>query len=208
MIRRRWFQFSLRSFLIVVTVFAVWLGWKVDRARKQREAVRAIETIRGVVQYDWQDGINSWETSSTVRFVPSNGEPLAPAWLRNVMGEHLFQNVTGVVFRTRQAEYYETAESLGIGYSMSRTTNVFGGYDPKTSQIEEVIPRLRDLPRLRAIHLEGDSTAISKAVEKELRASFPQSQVIREYVHTAIKTAPPPPRPRRGRGLTPPAAFP
>lgn len=40
MIRRRWLQFSLRSFLIVVTVGCLWLGWNVERAtRRGREVV-------------------------------------------------------------------------------------------------------------------------------------------------------------------------
>lgn len=51
--RRRWFQYSLRSFLVVVTALAVWLGVVVNRAREQREAVKAIEALGGSVMYDW-----------------------------------------------------------------------------------------------------------------------------------------------------------
>ena len=51
---RRWFQYSLRSFLILLTVFAVWLGVVVNRAREQREAVKAIEALGGLVFYDWE----------------------------------------------------------------------------------------------------------------------------------------------------------
>jgi hypothetical protein len=35
--RRRWFQFSLTTMLVVITVIAVWLGWNLSRVR-QREA--------------------------------------------------------------------------------------------------------------------------------------------------------------------------
>lgn len=44
---RRWFQFSLRAFLIAVTVFAVCCGWTVDRVRRRREAIRAINAVGG-----------------------------------------------------------------------------------------------------------------------------------------------------------------
>ena len=55
--RRRWFQYSLRTLLVLVTVlcvFCVWLGLVSERARKQREAVAAIEAMGGVVYYDYQ----------------------------------------------------------------------------------------------------------------------------------------------------------
>ncbi len=39
--RRSWLQFGLRSFLVLLTAFAVWLGWKAERARNHREAVKA-----------------------------------------------------------------------------------------------------------------------------------------------------------------------
>jgi hypothetical protein len=42
---RRWFQYSLRSFFVLVTAFAVWPGVVVDRARERREAVKAIEAF-------------------------------------------------------------------------------------------------------------------------------------------------------------------
>ena len=36
---RRWLQFSLRTFLIVLTLLAMWLGYVSFRAREQRAAV-------------------------------------------------------------------------------------------------------------------------------------------------------------------------
>ena len=48
--RRRWFQYSLRTLLVLVTVLCVWLGVTVNRARKQREAVAAIQELGGTVR--------------------------------------------------------------------------------------------------------------------------------------------------------------
>ena len=49
--RRRWFQFSLRGFLVVLTIGCLWLGWKVERAQSQREAVAKIESVGAIVYY-------------------------------------------------------------------------------------------------------------------------------------------------------------
>ena len=46
--KRRWYQFSLRRLLIAVLVLGVFLGWitsRLQRARKNREAVAAVEKV-------------------------------------------------------------------------------------------------------------------------------------------------------------------
>lgn len=56
--RRRWFQFSLRSFLVLVTLACAWLAVVVHRARDQQEAVAAIDKVGGIVQFDgWHNGV-------------------------------------------------------------------------------------------------------------------------------------------------------
>ena len=54
MIRRRYFQFSMRGFLVAVTVFAVWLGWNVEQAKRQREGVVELRAAGAQVFYDYQ----------------------------------------------------------------------------------------------------------------------------------------------------------
>jgi len=36
--RRRWFQFSLATLLLLITVFAVWLGWNLSFVRRREAA--------------------------------------------------------------------------------------------------------------------------------------------------------------------------
>ena len=55
--RRRWFQFRLRTLLTAVLVLSLPLSCfavRMDRARRQREAVEAIKHIGGEVWYDYQ----------------------------------------------------------------------------------------------------------------------------------------------------------
>jgi hypothetical protein len=51
MIRRRWLQFSLRGFLIVVTIGCVLLVWKIEPEVRLREAMKAIEAKGGQFIY-------------------------------------------------------------------------------------------------------------------------------------------------------------
>ncbi len=55
-------RFSLRTFLVVVTIFCVWLGWHIHGTRRQREAVRVIGSYGGHCVYDYEGDFNrqSW----------------------------------------------------------------------------------------------------------------------------------------------------
>jgi hypothetical protein len=108
--RRRWLQFSLQTAFVVLTAFAIWLGVAVNRAREQREAVKAIETLGGVVFYDWQlpNPENYWELHE--------GGPHGPALLRRFIGDDFFQSVRAVRFpvlsRDMQANVLEAIPPL------------------------------------------------------------------------------------------------
>jgi len=68
--RRRWYQFSLRTLLIVVTLSAVplgWVGWKVEQGRRQRAVIAWVEKMVGVVGFEdaeekswWNEWENNW----------------------------------------------------------------------------------------------------------------------------------------------------
>jgi predicted xylose isomerase-like sugar epimerase len=53
--KRRWFRFSLRMLLLVVTVLCVWLGFNVNAARRQKEAVQAIRLAGGSVWFEYHN---------------------------------------------------------------------------------------------------------------------------------------------------------
>jgi hypothetical protein len=88
---RRWRpRFSLRALLLVVTVLCLALGWRLHRARQQREAVQAIRQAGGWVYYDYQ------------QFNPQNGQldlqakPWQPAWLIEPVGIDFWRKVTAL----------------------------------------------------------------------------------------------------------------
>jgi Leucine-rich repeat (LRR) protein len=84
--KRRWLRFSLRSLLLAMTVFGVWLGVKVNAARQQREIVRMVHELGGIVWYDY-------EFDSAGNHL---NPPPEPGWLANFIGVDFLHNVLAV----------------------------------------------------------------------------------------------------------------
>jgi len=66
-LKPRFFRYSLRTLLIVVTVLCIsfaWLGVQIKRVREHRQAVVQIEKLGGIVTYDWdppgQRPVKTW----------------------------------------------------------------------------------------------------------------------------------------------------
>ena len=81
-IRRRWFQVSLRTFLVLMLLVSfglAWLGIIVQRGREQRKAVQAIVASRGRVSY----------------FEPSSFFQRSD-WLRKSLGDEMLLDVAEV----------------------------------------------------------------------------------------------------------------
>ena len=101
---RRWFQYSLRSFLVVLTALAVWLGIVVNRAREQREALKAIQALQWSVAYDYHfksaelppqpDGSYDMDEAKVV-----------PTWLQGIIDDDYFQNVEQVGMYVPEEQY-------------------------------------------------------------------------------------------------------
>ena len=87
--RRRWFQYSLRTLLIVMTVCAALFAWWSHKARQQREAVAAIKAAGGEVQYDFKRN-----HLKQPRYWPT--------WLVNVLGVDYFASVQWVYLTNTQ----------------------------------------------------------------------------------------------------------
>jgi hypothetical protein len=94
-ISRRYLTFSLRTLFVLLTIGCIWLGILAERAREQREAVKAIEALGGHVIYDWS--IVEWHDGGNYTMDIAR-KPPAPVWLRRVIGDDFFQNASQVSF--------------------------------------------------------------------------------------------------------------
>lgn len=130
--RRRWFQFSLRTMLVLMLAFGCgfgWLGMKVKQAREQREAVKAIEKLGGRVG--------------------SSGDMIRTpvAWVGTLLGEDLPVNVTGVDFRKPQVQVTDAGlahlrgltKLQSLGLSRAQVT------DAGVNELRNAVPRVRVL---------------------------------------------------------------
>src|SRR5687767_5371410 len=83
MVSRRLFRFSLRTFLVFVTLVAVWLGIEVNRGRRQQAAIATIYKMGGSIEY----------TTDPVGYTSEGIKTDAPAWLVKQMGDGFFGEV-------------------------------------------------------------------------------------------------------------------
>lgn len=149
--KRRWYQYSLRTLLIVMVLASVGMSWltvKMRRAARQREAVEAIRKLGGWVVYDYQSGSAARPT------------PPGPAWLRRLLGDDFFAEVTDVQVNREAGLTHLTSfpklRDLGLGYC-----GAFSGPDTEalyehlrdlsgtTDATLEHLPELGQLERLR-----------------------------------------------------------
>lgn len=82
---QRYVRFSLRTFMVFVLAFGVWLGWLVRTTQIQREAVAVIEKKRGSVWYHGQSS-RSHSPNPSVRL-------WWPTWLVDRLGVDYFGHV-------------------------------------------------------------------------------------------------------------------
>ena len=107
--RRRRFQYSLRSLFVLMFLACVgmsWVGVKMQKARKQKEAVEAIKKLGGQVQYDY-------EVRRPGNPPPGAGPP-GPTWLRKLLGDDLFTTVVNVVLFSSSATDADLEHLTGL----------------------------------------------------------------------------------------------
>ena len=114
-LKRRWFQYSIRSLMLVTLLIACWLGYISHNARKQKAAVAWVKSMEGNLWYDYQmeeDGM--WK---------ANPEPPGPDWLREWIGIDYFSDVYWVDLANTQVtdlsplEYLPNLEVLNLSFT-------------------------------------------------------------------------------------------
>jgi hypothetical protein len=142
--RRAWFRYRLRTFLILVSLIAVWLGWTVHRARTQRGAVAAIRAARGTVMFDYhENGPRSWSTAGT---------PRGPRWMRDQLGSEYFDRPVYIkLFGTPENGAWIDA----VNQLPSVKTLLLSG--PNVN--DDTLVRLEGSTSLRELHLNNSSVS-------------------------------------------------
>jgi Leucine-rich repeat (LRR) protein len=86
----RWWRFSLKFLLLVLTATGVWLAAVSNRARSQKRAVDRVQELGGGVAFDYQFDANmNWRKDPKLP---------APVWLIDLIGEDAARSVTIVNF--------------------------------------------------------------------------------------------------------------
>jgi len=79
----RFLQFRLRTLLLVFAIVALWLGWQVRQAERQRRAAGVVRAAGGIVEYDYESTTSGW---------------FRPAWIRGLLGGDMLHDVVSVRF--------------------------------------------------------------------------------------------------------------
>jgi len=82
--KRRGLRFRMRTFLVVLTIFCVWLGWFLYRVERQQETVAWVIGNGGNVRYDFE--------------FSGGRAPFVPEWLREMLGVDCFSTIVSVGF--------------------------------------------------------------------------------------------------------------
>jgi hypothetical protein len=144
--KQRWWRFSLRAFLIVVTLVCIWVGWQANRARRQGEAVQEVQRLGGVVHFDYQyDDQGAFQ---------SDREPSTPNWLREILGDEHFRRVVVLDLSfggPRKGENRITNERLALIGGLPDLTSLELGRELGIT--DEGLIHLRGLKQLKTLYL-------------------------------------------------------
>jgi hypothetical protein len=112
-------KITLRAMMLLILILSVWLGWQVNRAREQREAVAAVQRYGGWVHYDFEFVNNK---------LTSGRSPWAPRWLRRMLGDEFFQEVRQVslVYDDSTGKRYDNANVVACDDVLARVARLPG----------------------------------------------------------------------------------
>jgi len=82
---RRWFRFSLRSMLVLVTLSCCWLSWEIKAVRDRREARIQILAANDVAFFHGE-----MEGVEIVRY----GHRRKPTWIRSLLGDEMVYSIS------------------------------------------------------------------------------------------------------------------
>jgi hypothetical protein len=125
--RRRWFRFSIRSLLLLVVLIAIPLALKVNQVHHQRLVVAELRKLKVLVAFDYNrpnpfshvidpQGHSHWGTRVA--------EPFGPKWLRNILGDDFFSEVTDILTPGENLEVTDDTLNLIATLRSPRSINI------------------------------------------------------------------------------------
>ena len=175
--KRRWYQFSMRTLLVVVVVFCVWLGIRVQRARTNRARVAAVE--EAVAKITKLGG----EVYSNRNFFYQSSRPdggrrvqqRSPTWL-----EELFHDPGGPddpveVLVVREVTFYSTKVTNAELGHLKGLTNLQVLTLGNTQITDAGLERLKGLTKLETLYLGG--TKVTDEGVKKLQQALPNCRI-------------------------------
>jgi hypothetical protein len=168
--KRRWFQYSLRTLLLVVILASIGMSWfavRMKRARQQQEAVKAIVRLGGKVEYDYETTYEYPDACMDGQSLGCSGGPRpkssVPAWLNSLLGEDFFAAVITVELDSARMDSNDALEQVRHLPRLQQL--VTGGNSELTEEGQKCIEGLTHLrclgipssvePEVRLDHLQA-----------------------------------------------------
>ena len=181
----RWrFQFTIRSMLVLTVAVAIpcsWMTLEMQQAKRQREAVEAITSVRVMV----------FDASGEINYA----EPKGPAWLQNLLGVGFFDQVEMVIFvpsnqrvTDEDLEHFKELNQLEALLILVESSVTDAGLehlkgltrlkvlDIRGSKVTDAgLEHLKGLTQLQDLHIEN--TPVTDERVKKLQQALPHCKI-------------------------------
>jgi hypothetical protein len=161
--KRRWAQFSLGTLFISITVFCVWLAWRVELARRQREAINELHKLHVAVMYS--------DLGSR------RGESRESAFASRLLGMAYREPVEYVGLHLAH-ELFHDPQRLEKALSLLPHLRGLKRLNLEAMPItDKELERVKPLTNLRKLNLSY--TAVTDTGVAELRRALPHCEIVR-----------------------------
>ena len=178
--RRRWLQFSLRTFFVLLTVACVGLALFGQKAYRANEQQKAVAWVREMGGYAFSTQRNE------SGFFLNDGDPRDPKWLVQLLGVDYFQEVFVVSLSNTQVVDLAPISKLTRLQGLELNNTPVSDLTPLASlknlwqlllhgtQVRDVTP-LASLKNLEVLNLSD--TLVSEEQVKKLQQALPNCKI-------------------------------
>jgi Leucine Rich repeat len=90
-------RFTVRVMMLSILLIGISLGWRIDKARRQADAVSSVKRLGGDIYFD--DDLNSQG-----RYSPNARPPRGPRWLREILSPEYFRTPYTIWVRRKASD--------------------------------------------------------------------------------------------------------